>query len=204
MSEIVYGDDLANDTINISGNGDVMYNLLGGVDTVNIARSVSDVTFTDYGGVVHLTTDEGNAIIWSPEIIIFNDGAFISLKAEEGMTAAALYEAAFDRLPDVDGMEYWMTSGKSADQMARDFIFTAEGQTAFAALSHQDFVETLYVNVLDRDGEDKGIQYWTSQLDSGALDRGDVLASFALSDENVALIGQANPYGWLENFASAA
>ena len=41
--------------------------------------------------------------------------------------------------------------------------------------------------MLGRDPEPLGLAHWTNQLDSGVLDRSDVLIGFANSPENIAL-----------------
>ncbi|MGE8107071.1 DUF4214 domain-containing protein [Allorhizobium sp. NPDC080224] len=204
---LAYGEN-GNDTVvaGVTG-GKTEFVGAAGIDTLQVEAGTFELQAWGYPeGIVRIDV-AGTGVpaieAWGIEIVKFLDGsAMFNLQTAEGLTAAALYEAAFDRRPDSGGMEYWMTSAKPAQQMARDFIGSAEGQTAFGGLSNQDFVETLYQNVLDREGEAGGVQHWTSQLEAGALDRGDVLASFALSDENVALIGQMNPSGWLQNFAA--
>ena len=57
-------------------------------------------------------------------------------------------------------------------------------------LSDQAFVEQLYMNVLDREGDSSGVDYWTDALDNG-VSRADVLVGFSESGENqTAVMGQ--------------
>lgn len=44
----------------------------------------------------------------------------------------------------------------------------------------------LYRNVLDREGEEGGITFWTGRLAGEGFDRVDLLLAFAASPENVA------------------
>ena len=60
--------------------------------------------------------------------------------------------------------------------MADGFVFSAEFQNTYGNLSNQGFVEQLYHNVLDRAGEAAGVAGRTAALNSGQMDRGDVLA----------------------------
>jgi hypothetical protein len=46
-------------------------------------------------------------------------------------------------------------------------------------------VETLYQNILDRAGEEGGIDFWTGQLAGGSIGRDRILVEFAVSNENV-------------------
>ena len=59
-------------------------------------------------------------------------------------------------------------------------------QARYGALPNQGFVERLYLNALDRPGEEGGIAHWTGALDAGALSRAGVAAGFASSDEMAA------------------
>jgi hypothetical protein len=47
-------------------------------------------------------------------------------------------------------------------------------------------VEKLYQNVLGREGESAGIDYWVGELNAGNKDVVAVLAGFAQSPENIA------------------
>ncbi len=51
------------------------------------------------------------------------------------------------------------------------------------------FVQVLYKNVLDREGEAGGLNYWLKHLAGGTNTRADVLVDFSLSAENRAAVG---------------
>ena len=104
-----------------------------------------------------------------------------------------LYQAAFDRKPDVSGLDYWvnkMFGGTTLEGVASGFMNSAEfAQLYGSSPSAADFVERLYRNVLDRAQDTDGYGYWTSALSSGAT-REQVLIGFSESLENqLALIG---------------
>jgi hypothetical protein len=101
--------------------------------------------------------------------------------------AARIYQAAFDRAPDADGLNYWtnaIRAGESLQKIALDFTLTPEGMAHFGAASNADFVGQLYENVLGRAGEGAGSAYWTDALNRG-YGRGDALAAFSEGAENV-------------------
>jgi hypothetical protein len=102
--------------------------------------------------------------------------------------AYRLYEAAFDRDPDPQGLGYWVAeldTGMPYKKVADSFLISEEFRETYGTgLSDADFVEQLYRNVLDRDPDAEGARSWRNELD-GDMSRAGVLASFAQSDENV-------------------
>lgn len=69
--------------------------------------------------------------------------------------------------------------------MATAFAASSEFAATYGALSDQQFVEQLYRNVLDREGDAAGIAGWTSALSSHTMNRGQVLVGFSESSEHV-------------------
>lgn len=89
-----------------------------------------------------------------------------------------LYQAYFDRVPDYDGVKYWLriqaqrhdvrqVAGWMSDQ--EEFTNTYEGTT------NDQYVEMVYSNVLGRDFDEAGYQYWLGLLDAEDLDRAGVV-----------------------------
>ena len=73
--------------------------------------------------------------------------------------------------------------------MANGLLFSDEfKQTYGTDLSNEQFVTKLYQNILDRAPDHTGYEFWTGELNDGAKDWAQVLASFAESPENVALL----------------
>ncbi len=103
-----------------------------------------------------------------------------------------LYSAAFSRLPDPDGLNYWIskyTSGEDDDRaVAQSFLASDEFSERYGTnLSNAKYVETLYVNVLGRDYDQVGYTYWLGNLNSGLETRHEVLLGFSESVENKTL-----------------
>jgi hypothetical protein len=110
--------------------------------------------------------------------------------------AYRLYQAALDRTPDERGLAGWikfMDEGGALTTMAQQFIDSQEFRTKYGALDNRNFVNQLYLNVLDRNGEAAGITGWVNGLANG-LTRADVLKGFSESSEN-----QANVIGQIKN-----
>ncbi len=95
-----------------------------------------------------------------------------------------LYNASFKRLPDPDGLRYWIgnfSSGKDDERaVASSFLASAEFKQRYGEnVSDSTYVNTLYKNVLGRDADTGGLNYWLGQLNSGAETRYEVLLGFS-------------------------
>ena len=111
-----------------------------------------------------------------------------------------LYNAAFKRLPDSSGLEYWInqySSGKSEiNDIASAFLLSSEFQQLYGEnITDSVFVNTLYKNVLGREADTGGLNYWLGQLSSGAETRYEALLGFAESAENKALFTDMTGFG---------
>jgi hypothetical protein len=103
--------------------------------------------------------------------------------------AYRIYQAAFDRKPDLAGLGYWianMDNGMSLTAVADGFMHSPEFAGLYgAAPSAEQFVTRLYNNVLHRAPEQAGFDYWVGVI-GGGFPRAEVLAQFAESAENLA------------------
>ena len=109
-----------------------------------------------------------------------------------------LYQAAFDRIPDGDGVKYWvdkLDGGLSFADAAAGFVSSAEFAQTYGNLTNADFVDQIYENVLGRAAEAAGTAYWNDYLTSGHS-RADVLIGFSESAENVALVAVSIENGY--------
>jgi len=141
----------------------------------------------------------GNGVdqwITNIERIKFTNG-YLALDIEGNAGQAyRLYEAAFNRIPDVPGLGYQtnaLDTGLSLTQVAANFIASPEFQRTYGNVDNQQFVTLLYRNVLDREPEQAGLQYHMDRLAAGAT-RADILVGFSESPEN-----KANVIGQIEN-----
>ena len=115
--------------------------------------------------------------------------------------AYRLYKAAFNRSPDTAGLGYWIANldqGMSLRLVSTAFIGSAEFQALYGVdTSDSELIELLYNNVLSRDPDADGLDYWQGQLTAG-LSHADLLVNFSESDENqenvIALIGNGIAY----------
>ena len=106
-----------------------------------------------------------------------------------------LYNAAFKRLPDPDGLKYWIrkySTGENDDRtVAKSFLISEEFKSRYGDnISNAKYVETLYVNVLGRNYDQEGYNYWLGNLNNGIETRYELLLGFAESSENKTLFSQ--------------
>ena len=111
-----------------------------------------------------------------------------------------LYNAAFKRLPDPEGLRYWIgnySSGIDDDRtVASSFLASSEFTQRYGNnVSNTTYVETLYVNVLGRSYDQSGFNYWLTQLNNGVETRYELLLGFAESAENKLLFTEMTGFG---------
>ena len=141
----------------------------------------------------------------SVERLKFSDGVLALDFNDHAGQAYRLYQAAFERTPDMEGLRYWidrLDSGTtSLNAIADSFIHSPEFINTYGTVetvSNATFVELLYLHTLGRDYDQQGFQYWVDRLDGNQTNRGDLLAFFSESDENRARVADAVDDGiWL-------
>lgn len=118
-----------------------------------------------------------------------------------------LYIAFFNRVPDADGVSYWIdqiNGGMTVEQLANNFYNAAilySSLTGYSGtMSNADFVKIIYKNVLGRNEVDpEGLDYWTTALAKpvgsiGAETRGTLINTILNSAHNFKGDSQ---YGWV-------
>lgn len=173
----------------------------GGLDTLRLHLSRSDYAITQSGdGFLMYRTLSGDAVrLVNIERLAFDDG-HVALDTEGAAGQLyRLYQAAFDRAPDSSGFGHWlgrMDAGDSLERIAGYFVASKEFiDLTGAAASDRDFVAALYDNVLHRQPDAAGLDFWVGVLGRGALDRSELLVEFSESPENVAQLVGAIGHG---------
>lgn len=82
-----------------------------------------------------------------------------------------LYIATFGRAPEGAGLEYWVNSGLSLEDIAKSFFDQPETQAKYSGKTLDEFIQTVYANVLGRPGEAAGVAYWKGELESNNISR---------------------------------
>lgn len=132
-------------------------------------------------------TRDGDDVLESVERIHFEDVSLAFDVDGAGGQAYRLYRAAFDRESDDEGLGFWIAQlehGSSLSGVASAFVASDEFQSLYGNYcTDEQFVDLLYNNVLNRDADSEGYEYWVTQL-NGNLGREDVLVCFSESTEN--------------------
>ena len=102
-----------------------------------------------------------------------------SLSASQITNLTELYIASFNRAPDALGLDYWgsqLSGGMSRGDIAASFFVQPEAAAAYpAGQSTQTFVNQVYGNVLGRQADAAGLNYWVGQLQSGSVGKNSFL-----------------------------
>nr|WP_315484673.1 DUF4214 domain-containing protein [uncultured Undibacterium sp.] len=177
-----------NDYIN-GGNGLDFLIMSGKIDEYSISGSLNNFVIKDKLG------DDGVDSVSQVERLLFDDYALaFDLDGAAGQ-AYRLYQAAFNREPDLKGLGYWiekLDDGMNLTKVAAEFYRSDEFRSMYGSFpTDAAFITTLYQNVLHRAPDVGGFNYWNNKLSSGSFSRADVLVSFSESAENQAqIIGQ--------------
>ena len=163
-----------------------------GIDTVVYTSPGSKITKVSDGWLVN-----GN-LLKNVERVEFTD-KIVALDID-GISGSAyrIYQAAFARTPDNEGLKYWintMDAGHSLEAVAGGFIASEEFKTLYGDNpSNEVFVTKLYNNVLGRAPEQEGFEYWVGLLNDQKISNVSTLINFSESNEN-----QLNVIGVIEN-----
>ena len=197
-----------------------------GSDTLVLSGRLRDYKVAIASGVGTVTDSvagrDGTDTLQGIEHLRFSDvgintgvkGVAASVSTATLQRVIELYVAFFNRTPDADGLEYWLTQargGMSLNAIAEAFYGAGAQYTALTgfspAMTHTDFVNVVYRNVLGRsEGADaEGLAYWAGELASGRASRGSLVST--ILDSAHTFKGHAT-WGWvadlLDNKVSVA
>lgn len=174
---------------------------LQGIDTYQFDGSMAELGVSFAGDnqitVTHAALPTAPDTLIDVERIVATDGTIAFDIDGNAGEAYRLYEASFDRTPDAAGLGFWINHYDAGDvdlvQMAEYFMQSPEFTRLYGAadtLDDEAFLTVLYNNVLERDPDTLGFEFWRDQQDNG-LSRAEMLQYFSESTENYAnVIGQ--------------
>ncbi|GGK47241.1 DUF4214 domain-containing protein [Salinarimonas ramus] len=168
-----------------------------GIDVVvnTVSRDlVSDIYIAPGGTFTRITIGSEQQNLVGVERVHFADVALaLDLEGFAGQ-AYRLYEAALDRTPDHGGLGHWIAAldaGMPLLEAASGFIRSQEFRNLYGPdPDNASFVTAIYKNVLERDPEPQGFDYWLGKLTSGVT-QAEVLLGFSESVENKNSVAQA-------------
>ena len=164
-----------------------------GVTTFNGKRTNYTIAKTANGvSVTDLVGQEGVVNLVNPKRLLFTDIAVAFDIDGTAGKAYRIYQAAFNRTPDYEGLGFWidqMDKGMSLESVAAGFVSSKEFATLYGARpSNADIIGKFYQNVLHRAPDQGGYDYWVSVLDKAMASPSAVLAAFGESPENKDLL----------------
>jgi hypothetical protein len=194
-----------NDTI-MGGGGHDAATYISALSHYTITKTTSGYQIKDNSGV------EGTDTVSNVQEFDFSDlridldviAAAAAVPAATVKSVIELYIAFFNRVPDSEGMTYWLqqsAQGVPITQIAESFYAAAlqyPSLTGYSAtMSNADFVTMVYKNVLGRSTVDSsGMQYWTTALAIGSETHGTLVETILTSAHTFK--GDAT-YGWVAN-----
>tara|TARA_R100000655_G_scaffold83085_1_gene122642 strand:+ start:635 stop:1783 length:1149 start_codon:yes stop_codon:yes gene_type:complete len=171
-----------------------------GIDTVRFEGALSLYSITDDNNLnidVYASDTGLTHALKNVERLQFDNGYLAFDTDGNAGTAYRLYQAAFDRSPDPEGLGFWLrhfdTGTVNLEEMAGHFIRSEEFDTKYGGAANVDdnaFLTLLYNNILDRDPDQAGFDFWENQQENG-LSRSSVLQHFSDSQENIAKVAAA-------------
>jgi hypothetical protein len=100
-----------------------------------------------------------------------------------------LYSAYFLRQSDPAGLAFWddqyMTAKRSLTEISDWFAISPEFVARYGAVNDATFVQLIYHNVLGRDPDGAGYNYWLGRLTAHTITRGGTMLMFSESPEFV-------------------
>lgn len=170
-------------------------NAAGGMDTFVVAGARSQYSYSGNGVAITLlekADPKAADTLQGVERIKFADVTVSFETTGAAAEAYRLYQAAFGRTPDKQGLGYWvvaMSNGVSRQDVATEFVKSAEFIKLYAAdPSNKGILTGVYQNVLHRAPDQAGFDWWLKALDSKAVSVSEMLAAFSESPENQAQV----------------
>ncbi len=192
------GDDvlIAGSAIDSAGTNDIArydgtaaeYQVVGGTNyaVVTAANGSRDKLF----GFQFLQFDDGLVALQGGSAL---DGAGDPADFVVAERVALLYEAALNRNGEIDlpGLNFYIDvterDNLTDEFLAADLMTSQEFTDNFGdanTLSNADFLEQIYLNVLDRESDAAGRQFYLDLLNDGTITKALALADIAVSPEN--------------------
>lgn len=183
-----------NETFN-AGAGNDLIDGGNGLDSVIYSSARANFLVSKVGNSTSIKDTIGNGgvdTLTGIERVRFADKALaFDVDGVAGQTYR-LYQAAFDRKPDLPGIGWQikhMDMGMDLRQLASNFMVSPEFSALYGTnLSNAGLITQLYRNVLHREPEQAGFDFWMDILGTGKQTRNEVLMNFSESVENKAQV----------------
>jgi hypothetical protein len=162
-----------------------------------------------YQNILNRSADQEGMSFWlkqmqstsgaSVALGFFKSDEYLRLQLNDSEFIDILYSTLFGREADRGGHDYWMAeleAGRLRDVVISGFLVSREfqeladkfGVVAFdedssKLIQIKSFVQRFYQLVLEREADEEGFNYWSSNLSSGAKTGGEIATGFFNSTE---------------------
>lgn len=186
------------DTVVIAGNRSA-YDIKTGTNGVTVYNRAGTGGLDTLVGIEKIKFDDQYVNLTIQKTAATLPGAAV-LRLEE------LYVAFFNRVPDADGLEYWIKQyrdGQSINQIAESFFNAGKAFTSLTgysdSMTEEDFVNLVYRNVLGRkDGADaEGLKFWSTQLRAKQETHGSLVSAIL---DSAHTFKNRSDYGYVADF----
>lgn len=188
-----------NDTLNGGIGNDIFFSGVGtdiiqggeGRDTATYVNRFNLYDFDALADHFSVASDDETSAdaLYDVEMLTFGD---VTLSVDDVLelvdlqhAVSRLYSAVLGRTPDNDGLIYWLndsTNGTTLQNISAGFEGSEEFAARFGAQSATEFINQLYNNILDRDADQAGYEYWLDEI-AQTGDRTGMIVSFSDSEE---------------------
>ncbi|MCE3263857.1 MAG: hypothetical protein K0R43_2936 [Pseudoduganella sp.] len=163
-----------------------------GMDTAYLQVNSTSATITRDGNVVTIQSSLGTDTLQNVERVVFNDSAMAwDIEGNAGQIYR-LYQAAFNRTPDAEGLGFWIHAidhGTALSRISFEFGTSPEFAQRYGANASNDaYITALYANTLHRAPDAQGYAFWMDALERGIATREQLLIDFSESPENKAQV----------------
>ena len=108
-------------------------------------------------------------------VLIFSTN-FANATIATNSSVSNIYFATLNRVPDSKGLEYWVNSGFTIEEIAQSFFEQPETIAKYPIeLNNVEFIREIYKNIFGREPDEKGLDYWVNELSSGNMQRDDMI-----------------------------
>ncbi|UOD51495.1 DUF4214 domain-containing protein [Orrella daihaiensis] len=163
----------------------------GGQDTVTLSNAMADYVITQesFEGQLQATLygPEGRIIVRDIETIEFSDATLLKTDGTDIAQIDHLYEEVLGRMPDLEGLTYWvnqMNQGATLQDVAQALAESTEFKQLYGTPSEEQLVEELYEAILNRSPDAQGLAYWTEALVVHEATEGELIVSLLMSAES--------------------
>lgn len=156
--------------------------------------SVSTFAARQYPDFTGAAPTSGQTSSWTSQITA---GTLAPIAAIESLMDATywayqppitrLYWSYYQRIPDYTGLNYWTNKRRTGNTLiwvSNSFEASTEFQNKYGSLTDAQFVDRVYLNVLDRAADPSGRAYWINKLATGTS-RGQMMLNFSESSEAI-------------------